>query len=837
MSTIEKLISTDAYSLTPEQKSGLFLEAMNEAYEHHYNSCSAYAHYCQKRGFNQHSRFERIEDIPYLPVEAFKENADLLLSVTPDSIKTKLSSSATSGVPSTVLIDKVTSKRQIKALANVMSATMGGTRRPFLILDSDPTIVGAAGLTARHVAVRGFLNLARESNYFMHAHTPDQLELQMDRFEAALGEYAAKGEPVVIFGFTFVLYLYVVRQMLDSGRKVSLPKGSLIAHIGGWKKLESQKIDKTQFNKETASAFDVRPSDVIDFYGFTEQMGVVYPDSAALTKCTPAFSEVIVRDPETFSPLPDGQEGLLEFITPLPNSYPGIAVLTDDVGKVVARGKDEQNRVGTHFVVTGRAKKAEVRGCGDIMSEKVVRDVISKVEWSQREKVPARLLFGSSTNYCGNDLEQSVNVSKLPEVDSIAALAERLKTNANALKKYSVDELVLIISKACERWTAPESKLQLFRNQGLMFLASWCQPATLRRTMDNALDGRRGYLDRFQPEETRLRMKKAVPKGLVGHWLSGNVPLLGMLTLVQSICTRNANILKASATFSSMLPALLEEMAKVEVKVSNNRILYGSDITDTIAVVYYDRFNEPVAAEFSEQLDARMAWGGREAVEAVTRLPKKFDCEDIIFGPKLSFMVIGKELLSNERHAKRTARRAAVDCSVFDQYACASPHTIYVERGGSFASPRQFCDLLATEMQKAMIRIPKQPVDAATNSAVKRARMRHEFIGEVISSNDTSWTILFSEEAAPLGKPIYSRVITVRAIDDVNQAIEYAHQDIQTIGIGLNGARRLEFAELAAEKGISRMPELGRMTYFDSPWDGMYPASKLVNWVSLGGPF
>ena len=58
-------------------------------------------------------------------------------------------------------------------------------------------------------------------------------------------------------------------------------------------------------------------------------------------------------------------------LTPLPHSYPGISVLTEDVGKIVGRGYDENKRVGTQFEIIGRAKKSEARGCGDIMAEYV----------------------------------------------------------------------------------------------------------------------------------------------------------------------------------------------------------------------------------------------------------------------------------------------------------------------------------------------------------------------------------------------------------------------------------------------------------------------------------
>ena len=59
----------------------------------------------------------------------------------------------------------------------------------------------------------------------------------------------------------------------------------------------------------------------------------------------------------------------IQMLTPLPHSYPGISVLTEDVGKIVGRGIDKTGRIGTQFEIIGRAKKAETRGCGDIMAQ------------------------------------------------------------------------------------------------------------------------------------------------------------------------------------------------------------------------------------------------------------------------------------------------------------------------------------------------------------------------------------------------------------------------------------------------------------------------------------
>ena len=70
---------------------------------------------------------------------------------------------------------------------------------------------------------------------------------------------------------------------------------------------------------------------------------------------------------------------------------------------------------------------------------------------------------------------------------------------------------------------------------------------------------------------------------------------------------------------------------------------------DTVGVVYFDRNNYSIANKFSESADARVAWGGREAIESVCSLPKKYDSQDIFFGPKLSIMVIGKDSFNSDK--------------------------------------------------------------------------------------------------------------------------------------------------------------------------------------------
>ena len=101
-----------------------------------------------------------------------------------------------------------------------------------------------------------------------------------------------------------------------------------------------------------------------------EQIGTVFIESeigdGSLT--CPSFADVIIRDPITLEPLPNGETGLIQTLSTLPVSYPGHSILTEDLG--VIEGVDDQNRLGKRFRVLGRLPKAEVRGCSDTFRSK-----------------------------------------------------------------------------------------------------------------------------------------------------------------------------------------------------------------------------------------------------------------------------------------------------------------------------------------------------------------------------------------------------------------------------------------------------------------------------------
>lgn len=801
-----------------QEADDLFIQALQEEAIFHYEHNEMYKKFCDRKGFDPHKPFT-IEDIPPVSVSVFKELGFKLNSVPKEDLTLALQSSATSGVPSTIVVDKETAKRQAKAMIKVIGEFIGKERKPFLIMDIDPRSSYKKLLGARFAAVTGYLRFANKTGYFLKAH-----ENNVSYFDVeGILEYVKALEvdkPVVVFGFTYILYQHVLQSIEKAGVQIQLPKGSKIIHIGGWKKLESEKISKDLFNNRLSKCFGINPKDVIDIYGFTEQMGLNYPDCECGWKHTSSYVRVLVRDTVTREILPPGKEGLLEFVTPVPHSYPGNAVLTDDLGIIDADSCTEV-RAGTRFKIVGRMKKAEVRGCGDILSQKLT---FKKAE-------------GGSQKAEDNKLEIYLHQHLVTAEEPMAQMKEiivSLKTQQEWLNAQPVEAIIGLIGEVAKKW-ATDPKLQRIKDRGLLFLSSWCDEKHLRSVASVGLRGNIGYLDQFLPfPDSDKHYLKANARGLVCHWLAGNVQILGMFALVQSIISKNVNLLKVSSRDDGVFTDILNEFKGVSYTLGNGHTITGDDLLKTISVVYFSRHAAKLGEEMSKEADVRIAWGGRESVETVSSYPARYDAETVIFGPKLSYSVIAKEELSSVQEARKLARKVSVDVSVFDQTGCASPHNLYIEENGE-VSPEEFCDILGDSMAKTELQIPKPLMSPEQVSQVHSIRGVYDFKGTVKGSETMSWTILL-DNLDEIDKPVYSRVLFVHKIKSIMDSLSYIDENTQTIGIAAPTEKAIEFATEATRRGVMRIPLIGRMLNFEMPWDGVFLFDRLVRWNTFGGP-
>ncbi len=371
---VNELLSFRSSSYNSNDRLKLFIDSMKEMAIYHYENCQPYQNFCKNNNFNPYLETNRLADYPYIPVNIFKSSK--LASVPESQIVTTVQSSATtSGIPSKIPVDFETSKRQTIASSSVLKSFLFPKRHHFFILDSDPKVTLNPEMTARIAATRGFLILAKNYEYFMNYTSNGKLSLDTEKFinfcSSLVPSLREQNINLTIFGFTFIIYEYLIKNLQKRKITVNL-RGAKLAHIGGWKKLSEKKVDSNKFKSDIQKTLGVLPADVVDFYGFTEQMGIIYGENSLGYKMTSAYSEIIIRDPNTLEPVEDGQIGLIQALSPIFSSYPGISVLTEDLGRIVSREISPCGRQGISFEVVGRAEAAEVRGCGDLMEEKMV---------------------------------------------------------------------------------------------------------------------------------------------------------------------------------------------------------------------------------------------------------------------------------------------------------------------------------------------------------------------------------------------------------------------------------------------------------------------------------
>jgi hypothetical protein len=334
---------------------------LRELTKHHAAHCPPYRNVLDRVfGGADQLAIDRLEDVPFLPVTLFKTHE---LSSVPESqvVKVLTSSGTTGQQPSRVFLDAETASVQGAVLVKVAQHFLGKERLPMVILDHPGVVRDRRSHSARGAGILGMSQFGHRPFYALR----EDMTLDEEGLYAYLE--GAAGRRVLLFGFTFMVWQYLVEVLERAGRRLDL-RGGILVHSGGWKKLQDAAVDQRTFRERVQAVTGVER--VINFYGMVEQVGGVYFENPIHHLHAPIYSEVIVRDPLTLEPLPDGQPGLVQVLSCLPTSYPGHSLLTEDLG--VIRGVDPEGTGmgGRCFEILGRVPKADLRGCSDTFTAK-----------------------------------------------------------------------------------------------------------------------------------------------------------------------------------------------------------------------------------------------------------------------------------------------------------------------------------------------------------------------------------------------------------------------------------------------------------------------------------
>jgi len=352
---LSNILNSPVYGLGHEQKDALFSEGLGELTRKHYTGCPEYKKILDLMGFDPH-RPARPEDFPFLPVRLFKEY-DLLSVPRTEIVKTMTSSGTTGQRVSRIFLDRQTSTNQTKVLAKIVSTLLGAQRLPMLIIDSRSVMRDRSLFSARAAGILGFSMLGRDHVYALS----EDMEPNMQVVAAFVERHQA--EPIMVFGFTFIIWKHFLTWLKQRGMRLHMPEGVII-HGGGWKKLTQEAVDSDAFRRRAEEVCGVRR--VYNYYGMVEQTGSIFMECEEGRLHAPVFSDVIIRELRDFRPMEPGGQGLIQLMSLLPGSYPGHSILSEDLGEIVGVDDCPCGRMGKSFRVHGRIQEAEARGCSDV---------------------------------------------------------------------------------------------------------------------------------------------------------------------------------------------------------------------------------------------------------------------------------------------------------------------------------------------------------------------------------------------------------------------------------------------------------------------------------------
>ena len=311
---------------------------------------------------------------------------------------------------------------------------------------------------------------------------------------------------------------------------------------------------------------------------------------------------------------------------------------------------------------------------------------------------------------------------------------------------------------------------------------------------------------------------RAFPRGKVLHILAGNVPAVGIVSLIRGILSKNSNILK--------LPSG-NPVSTLYFVLSFRDVDKFHPVTRSVSALYW-RHGDKVEDFLYKLSNAVCVWGRYDAVFSVRRktLPGQAILE---YGPKYSMHIIDKKTLSDEEALRKVALNAAHDIVLHEQNACFSPWIIFVEGDGE-----KFCEMLGEALDEEDKRFPKALPSLDKIAEIAEVRNICTLLGDkVYRSSGAKWTVILTRNPNRMILNPLSRTVFVVPINKLEDAIDYVDSKVMAVGLSSNeGIERLK-NKLSA-KGVERISYIGKLSYppigFTSSWE--YPITRLVRLVT-----
>ena len=286
--------------------------------------CPPYSEYISLLGVNP-AEVNRVEDIPFMPIEFFKWRDVYCGEGEPEKVFTSSNTGGT--VASRHMMQSLALYEQAftRAFEQFYGATEGWSIYGLL-----PNYLQREGSSLVYMVDRLIARCGSGGFY-------------LDEYDKLIADMAADAKPKILLGVSYALW--------DLAEQYA-PKleNTIVMETGGMKG-QREELPKSEFHKILTEAFGVKK--IHSEYGMAELTSQAYSSGDGVFRA-PAWMRVVVRDVNNpLKMLPAGSRGAVSIID-LANISSCAFIATQDVGRTFADGT---------FMIEGRLSGADIRGC------------------------------------------------------------------------------------------------------------------------------------------------------------------------------------------------------------------------------------------------------------------------------------------------------------------------------------------------------------------------------------------------------------------------------------------------------------------------------------------
>ena len=292
------------------------------------DSCAVYRAFIENLRIDP-NRVKRLDEIPFLPVEFFKNHSIIKENASPEITFT---SSGTTGMQQ--------SRHQVSDVSLYETSFRKGFEffygniEKYALLALLPSYLEREGSSLIYMTDDLIKSAGTPSGYFLHNY---------EELYNTLRELQNQQKPVILIGVTYAL--------LDFIEKYQLSFPDLIVMETGGMKGKRKEMIREELHQALCEGFGV--SSIHSEYGMTELLSQAYSKVSGVFRCPP-WMNVLIRDTnDPLTVLPENRTGGINVID-LANLNSCSFIATQDLGKKFTNGS---------FEVLGRFDNSDIRGC------------------------------------------------------------------------------------------------------------------------------------------------------------------------------------------------------------------------------------------------------------------------------------------------------------------------------------------------------------------------------------------------------------------------------------------------------------------------------------------